>query len=263
MFRNHYDTDVTVWSPDGKLFQVDYAMEAIKQGACTCGAVSKTHVVIVALKRSPDKTVSRHLSKMFPVDQHMGISIAGLAPDARVLARHMRTESMNHRYSFGTQVPTERVVRRISDKAQKHTQRAGSRPYGVGMLVAGFDAAGPHLFQTCPSGNYYDFRAAAIGARSQPARTYFERHIDEQPDMSLEQLRLHCLAALAATAAEGQALEPAAVSVLEVGEGTPLRIYDTETETAPLLEAHHAAMAVAGEGAEGDEGAGAAAMQVD
>lgn len=227
MFRVQYDTDVTVWSPEGKLCQVDYAMEAVKQGACTAGAVSKTHVVIVAIKRSPDRTISEHLSKMFRIDNHIGISIAGLTPDARVLARHMRSESMNHRYTFNAPVGVERVVRRIADKAQSHTQGHGKRPYGVGFLVGGYDESGPRLIQTCPSGNYYDFSAAAIGARCQGARSRFEQTYPRDiagKDISLEELRLYCLNALAATVPEDGALEAASTALFEVGLNTPLKV---------------------------------------
>jgi len=198
MFRNQYDNDITVWSPQGRLYQIEYAMEAVKQGSACVGLKSKTHAVVCTLKRSSSELAS-HQQKIFNIDEHIGIAIAGLTSDARVLSAFMRNECMNHKYVYGTPVQVGRLVLRVADKSQKNTQRYGSRPYGVGLLVIGYDQTGAHLYETCPSGNYFDYKAMAIGTRSQSAKTYLEKKFEEFADASLETLIKEGLTALAET----------------------------------------------------------------
>merc|ERR1739848_222789 len=106
----------------------------------------------------------------------MGIGISGLTADARVLSNYMRTECLNHKYVYDTPMNTGRLVAQIGDKAQQKTQRYSQRPYGVALLVAGFDNNGPHIYEACPSGNFFEYKAMAIGGRSQSARTYLEKN---------------------------------------------------------------------------------------
>merc|ERR1711879_1030135 len=112
MFRNQYDHDVTVWSPQGRLFQLEYAMEAVKQGSATIGLKSNKYAVLVALKRAQND-LCYHQTKILPISQHCGLAMSGLTADGR-------------------------------------------RPYGVGLVVAGFDESGPHIYEPCPSANYFD-----------------------------------------------------------------------------------------------------------
>ncbi|KAB5571708.1 hypothetical protein PHYPO_G00228140 [Pangasianodon hypophthalmus] len=155
MFRNQYDNDVTVWSPQGRIHQIEYAMEAVKQGSATVGLKSRTHAVLVALKRAQSE-LAAHQKKILHVDNHIGISIAGLTADARLLCNFMRQESLDSRFVFDRPLPVSRLVSLIGSKTQIPTQRYGRRPYGVGLLIAGYDDIGPHIFQTCPSANYFD-----------------------------------------------------------------------------------------------------------
>jgi 20S proteasome subunit alpha 6 len=198
MFRNLYDSDITTWSPQGRLYQIEFAMEAVKQGSACVGLKSNTHAVLVTHKRSSGELAS-YQKKIFKVDEHIGIAIAGLTSDARVLCRWMQNECLNHRYVYETPMQVGRLVLRVADKSQKNTQRYGSRPYGVGLLVIGYDQTGSHLFETCPSGNYFDYKAMAIGARSQSAKTYLEKHFEKFEEASLEQLIVHGLKALRET----------------------------------------------------------------
>lgn len=120
----------------------------------------------------------------------------GLTADARLMVRWMRTECLNYQYSRDTALPIGRLMNMLGNKMQMSTQRYDRRPYGVGLLVAGYDSKGPHLYQTCPSANYYDCKAMAIGARSQSARTYLEKHLDSFANCDLNQLVAHALRAL-------------------------------------------------------------------
>jgi len=233
MFRNQYDSDVTIWSPQGRLHQVEYAMEAVKQGSATVGLKSKTHAVLIALKRASSE-LSAHQKKILPIDDHIGISIAGLTADARTISRWMRTECMNNRFSHDSPLPVSRLIGDLGNKMQICTQRYVKRPYGVGLLVAGYDDLGPHIFQTCPSANYYDCRAMAIGARSQAARTYLEKFLDQLPDSDMDQLIKHGLRALRDTLPNEVDLTNKNVSVAVVGKGMPFTIYD-DAHVEPFL----------------------------
>ncbi|XP_065184220.1 proteasome subunit alpha type-1-like [Sycon ciliatum] len=261
MNRNSYDGDVTTWSPQGRLFQVDYAMEAVKQGPATIGLRSETHAVLVSLTRSSSELAS-HLQKFRRIDDHVGISYSGLMSDARLLGKFMRTESLNFRWSLSEPVPIGYLVNTVGQKLQKPTQMYGSRPYGVGILVAGYDRDGPHIFQTCPSANYYECKAMAIGARSQSARTYLEKHFKTFPDCEPDQLIRHGLRALRDCLRNEAELSTLNCSVAIVGKDVPFTIYANESvkpyldsidETGPTAAAAPAAAA----DAPAAEGAGA------
>lgn len=170
-------------------------MEAVKQGSAVVGAVSSSHVVLAALKRSPS-SLSAYQKKIIGIDRHIGIAIAGLTSDARVLSKFMRSQSLAMRINMDREIPVERLVTLISNKAQKSTQYYGGRPFGVGLLVAGYDETGPHLLEFSPSGAYYEYSAMAIGARSQAAKTYLESHFEEFKNLNVDDLIHQALCAL-------------------------------------------------------------------
>jgi 20S proteasome subunit alpha 6 len=201
MFRNQYDTDCITWSPQGRIHQIEYAEEAVKQGSCCVGLVSNTHAIIATLKRS-NSELGSHQQKVFKIDDHIGIGIAGLTPDGRVLSRYMRSECLNHQFVYGGPLPVGRLVNQVADKAQIGTQRSGKRPYGVGLLVVGMDEGKPRLFNAAPTGLYDEYKAHAIGARSQAARTYLERSYEQFPEASFDELVLHGTKALRESAAD-------------------------------------------------------------
>ncbi|XP_061750463.1 proteasome subunit alpha type-1 [Nerophis ophidion] len=234
MFRNQYDNDVTVWSPQGRIHQIEYAMEAVKQGSATVGLKSKTQAVLVALKRAQSE-LAAHQKKILHVDNHIGISIAGLTADARLLCNFMRQECLDSRFVFDRPLPASRLVHLVGSKTQIPTQRYGRRPYGVGLLIAGYDDMGPHIFQTCPSANYFDCKAMSIGARSQSARTYLERCMDKFQDCNLNELVQHGLRALRETLPSEQDLTTKNVSIGIVGKDMEFTIYDDD-DVAPFLE---------------------------
>ncbi|OQR91928.1 proteasome subunit alpha [Achlya hypogyna] len=244
MFRNQYDTDVTVWSPQGHLHQIDYAMEAVKQGSACLGLRSSTHVVLAGIKRVNTEQLADPQKKIFAIDSHMGMAIAGLTADARSLARFMRTECLNHKFVYGSALPVARLVSDVADKKQECTQSYVRRPYGVGLLVAGVDKNGPHLFQTCPSGNYYEYNAIAIGARSQSARTYLEKHFETFPSCSKDELIKHALQGIRGCLEGDQELSASNVTIALVGqnqtfvliEGADLQPYIDAVEVAEMAQ---------------------------
>ena len=142
---------------------------------------------------------------------------------------------MSSRLLYNRPVPVARVVNAIADKAQVNTQHYGRRPYGVGLLVAGVDETGPHLWEFQPSGMVLEYRGAAIGARSQSAKTYLERNYESFEDASREDLVLHGLRALRDSLAQDKELTTANVSLAIVGEGEKFKLYDGD-EIAEWLE---------------------------
>ncbi|KAL1961477.1 hypothetical protein VTN77DRAFT_1834 [Rasamsonia byssochlamydoides] len=255
MFRNNYDNDSVTFSPQGRIFQVEYAQEAVKQGSVVVGLVSKTHAVLVGLKRNAEE-LSSYQKKVIEIDSHMGIAIAGLSSDARVLSNFMKQQSLGSRLTYGRAIPLDRIVAQIGDRAQTNTQHYGKRPYGVGLLVAGVDDSGPHLYEFQPSGLTQEMLACAIGARSQMARTYLERNLEQFADSTRDQLISHGLKALKETLSQDKELTVENTTVGVVGLAPPgskskienFKLYDGQ-EIAPLLEAlDHASEGAGGEG---------------
>lgn len=173
MYANqNYDQDCITWSPKGRLLQVEYAMKAEQMGEPVVGIRSDTAVVLCAfLAQTP---LAEPQQKIFHIDSNLAVGIAGLTFDGRLLCEHMRMECINHQYTYDTSVNIGRLCRQVADKAQAKTAGSGKRPYGVGLMVAGFDETGPRLIHICPSGAYFEYHAHAIGARTTSARTKLE-----------------------------------------------------------------------------------------
>ena len=165
---------------------------------------------------------------MLKIDDHIGIAFAGLTSDARVLSNFMRSEAMRSRLVFTRHIPVSRLVASVGDKAQINTQRYGKRPYGVGLLVIGYDETGPHLFESSPSGNYFDYIAMSIGARAQSAKTYLERHIGEFKNASVDDLVMHGLRSLRDTMQQDKELSLTNCTVGIVGKDTKFHVIEGE-----------------------------------
>ncbi|KAJ1981934.1 Proteasome subunit alpha type-6 [Dimargaris cristalligena] len=234
MFRNQYDNDASTWSPQGRIHQIEYAMEAVKQGSAVVGLRSNDFAVLVAVKRSPGELAS-YQKKIFHIDEHMGIAIAGLTSDARVLSNFMRNEAMKSRMLYDRPLPLFRVASALSDKAQVNTQEYGRRPYGVGLLVIGYDQTGPHLYEFSPSANVLEYFAMSIGSRSQSARTYLEKKFDTFVDAPLDQLVKHGLRALRDTLPQDKQLDTLNCSIAYVGKDQPFTMIEGD-DVKPYLD---------------------------
>ncbi|KAM0324117.1 hypothetical protein ACHAQA_008309 [Verticillium albo-atrum] len=258
MFRNNYDNDSVTFSPQGRIFQIEYAAEAVKQGSVVVGIVSKTHAVLVAVKRNAEE-LSSYQKKLFSVDEHAGIAIAGLTSDARVLSNFMKQQCLGHRMTYGRSMPLRSLVDLIGEKAQINTQMYGKRPYGVGLLVAGVDETGPHLFEFQPSGMTEEMSAFAIGARSQMARTYLERNVEAFADCPRDDLVHHGLKALRESLVQDRELTVENTSIAIVGftdgkkQLEPFKVLDGQDVKVWIDAAAAAAAPAEGEGeGEGD-----------
>jgi proteasome alpha subunit len=179
-----YDRAITVFSPDGKLFQVQYAQEAVKRGLTAVGIKIKDGVVLAAEKRFPTKLVEEvSIEKIFQVDEHIGAAASGLIADARVLIDNARIEAQVNRLRYDEAINVQTLAKRIGDVKQLYTQHGGVRPFGVRLLIAGIDGNGPHLFETDPSGVVAAYKAHAIGGGEPTVREIIERKYDENMEM--------------------------------------------------------------------------------
>ena len=152
MYRSQYDGDVRTWSPQGRLFQVEYAMEAENQGSTVMVVRSKTHVVSVALMRRINK-MADYTEKVFKLDEHAGIAFSGLAADARTLTGEMRDECINHKFTYDECLPAARLVAGVADDfAERGMGFGGGRPYGVGLITFAYDQTGSRIFYINPAG---------------------------------------------------------------------------------------------------------------
>ena len=161
-----------------------------------CLPSNHSPLLTLILNQRNAEELSSYQKKIIPIDSHYGVALAGLASDARVLSNFMKQQSLASRLTYDRAIPLAEITARIGDRAQTNTQHYGKRPYGVGLLIAGVDAKGPHLFEFQPSGVTQEMVACGIGARSQMARTYLERHLEEFESSSKEDLIKHALRAL-------------------------------------------------------------------
>jgi len=170
--RSEYDRGVNTFSPEGRLFQVEYAIEAIKLGSTAIGLQTSEGVVLAVEKRAQSKLlVPSSIKKLVKLDSHMGCALSGLVADARTLVDHARVETQNHWFTYDERMGVESCVQSISDLALNFGDGEMARPYGVALLIAGVDEKGPQLWQTDPSGTYTRYDAKAIGAGSEGAQS--------------------------------------------------------------------------------------------
>lgn len=158
-----YDRTIAVFSPDGRLFQVEYAKEAVKRGTTCLGIVFKDGVLLATIKPSTDLIVAESVEKIFQLDDHAGAVASGLLADARILANQARVKAQVHKITYEEPIDAWSLVRVIGDRMQLSTLYAGLRPFGVSFLLGAADKTGLHLIESDPSGMLYEWNAYAIG----------------------------------------------------------------------------------------------------
>ena len=180
-----YDKALTVFAPDGNLFQVQYAFEAVGKGTSTIGIRGKDCVVLGVEKKTEVKLQDpRTIKKILPIDEHISMTFAGLQADARVLANRARLECQSYRYNMEDVPSVDYIAKYIAKMQQKYTQRNSTRPFGVSVFVIGFDEEhkGPRLLLTEPSGAFSSWKAHAIGRNAKALEAYLENNYEADMD---------------------------------------------------------------------------------
>ena len=184
--KEAYDRASTIFSPDGRLFQVEYAREAVKRGTTTIGLKYRDGVVLIVDKRITSRLIEPDsIEKIFQIDDYIGCTASGLVADARALVDRARIDAQINKITYGEKIRVKTLVKRICDFKQAYTQYGGVRPFGVILLIAGVDDAGSQLFATDPSGAFMEYKAGSEGAGRSEAMVYFEKNYRE--DMTLEE----------------------------------------------------------------------------
>ena len=182
-----YDRALTVFSPEGRLFQVEYALEAVRRGTLAVAVKSNDAVCLAAQIKVPSKLMDADsIDKIFQVDQHIGVAISGLHADSRALINYARVQAQSFRLTYDEPVRLAMLVKSIADIKQQYTQYGGIRPFGCALFFIAVDPAGTQIYTTSPSGIYRSFKAYALGSGEAKAREYLSEHYKE--DMSFEEL---------------------------------------------------------------------------
>jgi len=194
MASRGYDMTPTMYSPDGRIYQVEYAIETVKRGTIAIGIRSKEGV-IVAVEEIPRSLQTANITqKIFQVDHHIGVAAAGYIPDARVQVDNARFFSQGNKLTYDEPVEVETVAKHLADQCHQFTQYSGVRPYGVALIIAGVDQKGQSVFVTDPSGTYVPYAAIAIGAGSDEVNDFLEKTYKD--DLSLEDAAALAIAAI-------------------------------------------------------------------
>jgi len=171
-----YDHGITTFSPDGRLFQVEYARESVKRGTTTVGLKYRDGVILIVDKRIASRLIlPESIDKVYKIDEHIGFATAGLVADARQLVSRARTECQVNRITYNDRVPVDILTKKICDFKQSFTQYGGVRPFGTALLIAGVDHNGVHLYETDPSGAYQSYHGGAIGRGRNVVVEFFEK----------------------------------------------------------------------------------------
>lgn len=179
-----YDRAITMFSPDGRLLQVEYAKKTVKQGTTVMGMVCSDGVVLIADKRVMDKLmVPEAVEKIFQVDEHIAATVSGLVSDGRVLIERAQIKAQQHRVTYDTPIDTLSIVKDVCDLKQICTQSGGLRPFGVSLLIVGIDDHSPVLFLTEPSGIYFQYSATAIGESSDAIKEILNKEYKKSMNM--------------------------------------------------------------------------------
>ena len=174
-----YDRAITVFSPDGRLFQVEYAREAVKRGTTACGITYKCGVLLAVDKNIASKLiVPSSIEKIFQIDEHIGIAASGLVADARRLIEEARTKAQRNRLAYSEPILVSGLTRDICDIKQYYTQYGGARPFGTALLIAGVNESA-YLFETDPSGAFTEYTATSIGTGKADVEKIFEKYYKE------------------------------------------------------------------------------------
>jgi proteasome alpha subunit len=225
-----YDRGITIFSPDGRLYQVEYAREAVRRGSASVGVRTAAGVVLAADRQTRSPLIERDsIEKIHAVDDHVGVASAGHVADARKLVDVARRQAQVEHLRYDQPIGVEALTKQVTDHIQQYTQTGGARPFGVALLVGGVDNGQPRLFETDPSGTPYEWEAVAIGG----GRDDIQAHLEDQydPDLDLDgavRLALTALDAAEQTTVDAESVDLAVVDA-ETGDFRGLDPEDVAT----------------------------------
>ena len=197
-----YDRAITMFSPDGRLLQVEYAKKTVRQGSTAIGMVCKDGVLLVTDKRIVDKLiVAESVEKIWQVDDHIAITAAGILSDARILVERAQLKAQEHKITYDSPIDVLTIVRDLANLEQMCTQSGGLRPFGVSLLIAGADETGVKLFETDPTGIYFQYKATAIGEGEIEVKNILAKEYKDS--LTLEEGMKIALSALKKTITDG------------------------------------------------------------
>lgn len=187
MGSRRYDSRTTIFSPEGRLYQVEYALESISHAGTAIGVMAKDGIILAAERKVTSKLLEQGSSseKLYKLNDNITVAVAGLTADAEILINTARVYAQNYLQTYNEEIPVEILVRRLSDVKQGYTQHGGLRPFGVSFIYAGYDERyGFQLYTSNPSGNYSGWKAISVGANTSAAQTLLQ--MDYKDDMSIE-----------------------------------------------------------------------------
>eukprot|EP01080_Neovahlkampfia_damariscottae_P010320 gene10320-2736_t len=173
---SEYSFSLTTFSPSGKLVQIEYALNAVLAGGTSLAIKAKNGVVLATEKKLPTTLIDpSSLQKMSLICENVGLVYSGMGPDARVLVKKGQKKAQAYFRTYKENIPVNQLVKEMASIMQEFTQSGGVRPFGVSLLIAGYDDTGPHLYQVDPSGSYWAWKASAIGKNMINANTFLEK----------------------------------------------------------------------------------------
>jgi proteasome alpha subunit len=194
MTSRGYDMTPTMYSPDGRIYQVEYAMETVKRGTLAIGICSKEGIILAVEEKARTLQTRNITQKIFQVDFHIGAAAAGYIPDARIQVDSARFFSQGNRMTYDESVEIATVAKYLADQSHQFTQYSGVRPNGVSLIIAGIDQKGESIYVTDPSGTYVQYAAVAIGAGSDDVNEFLEKHYTQ--DMSIDDIAALAISAI-------------------------------------------------------------------
>jgi len=236
--RSEYDRGVNTFSPEGRLFQVEYAIEAIKLGTTAIGIQTGEGVVLAVEKRvSSPLLEASSVEKVLEIDTHLGCAMSGMTADSRTMIDHARIEAQNHHFTYDEKIKVESVTQAVCDLALRFGESADgeesimSRPFGVALLIAGIDEKGPQLYHADPSGTFMRYDAKAIGSGSEGAQT----ELQEEYHQSLTLKEAETLSLKVLKAVMEEKLNNTNVQLAAVTPEHGFRVY-TEQELQEVID---------------------------
>lgn len=184
MASERYSFSLTTFSPSGKLVQIEYALQAVSSGATTVGIKATNGVVVATENKSKSIIFEEHsVHRVEKITDHIGMIYSGMGPDYRLLVKQARKLAQEYYLLYNEPIPTAMLVQKVAFVMQEYTQSGGVRPFGVSLLICGWDGDRPYLFQCDPSGAYFAWKATAMGKNANNGKTFLEKRYSEELEL--------------------------------------------------------------------------------